>query len=153
MLCHLACQPILYILTLVATQESRGVGTCPAQGPALLPQELGCRVDVVVLSPSSSFLSCCGVRGSSDTSQERRRHPSPALQPELGFFVLLNEVKRFVCGIVFSPRGQSEHEDLCCTKIKLRKTHLLKYCIFFLISEHNSRKVRSNNLMRSAFLL
>lgn len=80
---------------------------CPAQGPTLLPQELGAWGAAwtwLFLSPGPSFLPCCGLQGPSDTSQDGRAHCIPALQPELGFFMLLNEIKHFVCRIFF-PRG------------------------------------------------
>lgn len=132
LLCHLACQPIFYILTLVATQESRGMGRCPAQGPraaspgAGVQSGLGC-FEAQLLLPVLLWRPRIlrhqpGAQGS----------PPPSSPTRAWMLCTIKRSSAFCVWNFFSPRGQYEHEDLCCTdKFKLRKTHLLKYCIFF----------------------
>lgn len=67
------------------------MGRCPARGPCCSPRSSGTEWTWRLLSPSSALLSC-SLRGR-HTGQRLRVTPAPALQPELGFFMPLNEIK------------------------------------------------------------
>lgn len=66
-------------LTLVAAQESRGEGRCPARGPSLRPQKLGHRVDVV--APESQRCPPVLQPPGTVTGQHLRGRRRPASRP------------------------------------------------------------------------